>query len=314
MPQAQRRNQVLVVALTLPLLAVIAITAARPEFLPAPLPVVVVGALLYSAASIALVAWLRRRGLLVAVETEEPATPSTLSRVISSLHRPLTRRVLKGIQYSAIKLAHRGLADTKALRAYHPWDVLIAKRLSEEIEDGGALLDVGCGNGHRLHEVVLFRDLKSARGVDVWPADPKQSVGGVELTTFDGQNLPFEDKSIDVTMICYVLHHLHPEHASHMMHEAVRVASKKIIVLEDSLPCWTKLYRMRNWAHRVEADVEYGGASDTYKRTKGQAMFLTHDEWLSYFSNVPGVRKVSKEVLYPPMKYRHHTMFILELE
>jgi SAM-dependent methyltransferase len=217
------------------------------------------------------------------------------------------------VQFASVRLAHRGQGRATPLKAFSPWDVLVAKRLSAEITDGSVLLDVGCGNGHRLHEVALFRDLKSACGVDVVPPSATQSTASVQLMTFDGQNLPFADKSVDVSMICYVLHHLHPEHVAHMLKEALRVSSRKIIVLEDSLPTWTPMYRLRNWAHRVDADLEYTAGADTYQRTEGQAMFLTHDEWMTYLSQTLGVRRVTMESLHPLMEYRHHTMFVLEI-
>ena len=65
-------------------------------------------------------------------------------------------------------------------------------------------------------------------------------------------------------MMCYVAHHLIPEDAAALFAELVRVTRTKVLLVEDSLPSFGLLYRLRNRLHRIEAGLRYreGGGTD----------------------------------------------------
>ena len=183
-------------------------------------------------------------------------------------------------------------------------------RAVSELRDGDAVLDVGCGNGHVLDELRLFRSL-SCNGIDLVP--PTSPPCGVSIRPFDGLHIPYPDGAFDVALCCYVLHHLTREHAQRLIDEAVRVARRKLILLEDSLPNFDIAYRLRNRLHRVRTELEYSAASPHYQAADGDAMFLTHAGWQSFFAergNCGAVRIVCGAEI---CKYRHHTMIVVDL-
>jgi SAM-dependent methyltransferase len=229
--------------------------------------------------------------------------------MIGSITRAIARGVLQGLQLASVVAANTPRSSGREYARFRTWDLLKTQRMAERIHDGERLLDVGSGSGRRLIELGMFRRI-DRHGVDVHISG---APAGVEMHTYDGKTLPFPDASFDVVTICYVLHHLTPEHATSLMSEIIRVARRKVLVLEDSMPEWTFSYRLRNRFHRIEADLQYGNESTTYTSPHGEAMFLTHDEWKRWFGELPRVRHVDIEALDAISKYAHHTLFDLDL-
>ncbi len=90
---------------------------------------------------------------------------------------------------------------------------------------GPTILDIGAGGGH------VTRLLK-VRGYDVSALDIKNNVKipKIPLILFDGQKIPFSDKSFDTSLILTVLHHTKTQ--DELIAEALRV-SRKVIIIED---------------------------------------------------------------------------------
>lgn len=229
--------------------------------------------------------------------------------MLAKITRTLARGVLQGLQLVSVVAANRVRTVEKTYENFTTWDLLKSQRMAERIRDGEKVLDVGTGSGRRLVELSLFRRI-DCHGVDIHIGASRP---GIELHTYDGRTLPFPDQSFDVVMICYVLHHLTPENARDLMSEITRVAKRKVLVLEDSMPQWSFSYRMRNRMHRIEADLQYGGESETYVSPGSEAMFLTHDEWKQWFGKLSRVANVELVPLNDVSKYAHHTFFELEL-
>ena len=94
------------------------------------------------------------------------------------------------------------------------------------IEKGSKILDLGCGSGIATKG---FGDSFEAKIVGVDVRD-NRIIDIPFIKIIDGENLPFDDNSFDVTLINYVLHHCsNPER---LLKEAKRV-SRKIIIFED---------------------------------------------------------------------------------
>jgi SAM-dependent methyltransferase len=209
----------------------------------------------------------------------------------------------------AVFLAH--LPDRRGKRERRPTNlefVLRASRIARRVRDGDAVLDVGCGAGHLLSEIAMFREVRPF-GVDV--SLDRYVFKEIPAARFDGQTLPFSEKCFDVTVCCYVMHHLTPQQATLLLGEMVRVTRRRIVVLEDSLPRFDWAYRLRNRFHRINAAALYGGESASYRPPSDEAMFLTHDEWRAFGSEIPGVSGVAIESLQDVTRWRHHTLIDL---
>jgi SAM-dependent methyltransferase len=210
-----------------------------------------------------------------------------------------------------VVLANLASRTPREWRRHPPWDLLKAHRIATRLCDGDTVLDIGCGSGHTLAELAYFRRLE-AHGVDL--ALDRAGYAGASLARFDGLHLPYPDKSFDVSLLCYVVHHLTPEHASALLSEAIRVTRRRVVLIEDTLPRFGLLYRLRNRLHRVEAGLQYGAESTSYCGPRDEAMFLTHDGWTTFLAGLPSVAVVSIESLATVSRYDHHTLLDVELE
>lgn len=153
-------------------------------------------------------------------------------------------------------------------------------------------------------------------GVDIAVRQPPDIPGALtpDLRHFDGTVLPFEDDSFDVVQTCYVLHHLAADHAAELLEEMTRVARRRLVILEDSMPKWPMAYRLRNWAHLVESNLLYADESDDFSDHYSSSNFRTIDEWRSLFSELPEVASVEVDRLDGIKRYEHHTLFVVEFE
>ncbi|MBL8603775.1 MAG: methyltransferase domain-containing protein [Myxococcales bacterium] len=223
-------------------------------------------------------------------------------------------RAAQAVQSVSVRLANPGAAPPRC-EAVSTHDLLKAQRIAELIAPGEAVLDVGCGCGDRLVQVSLFRPDIEATGVDVsvgWPT-LFRGVKAPRLQSYDGRTLPFEDRRFDTVMSCYTLHHLSLDASAALLEEMRRCAKRRLILLEDSVPAWSFWYQLRNWAHIVDTDIQYG-SSLAYAPRRGVEGFLTRDAWCARLSALPGVRSVRFVSLDDISRYQHHSLFVVELD
>lgn len=89
-------------------------------------------------------------------------------------------------------------------------------------------VDIGCGNGILGLSISNKRPEVQMTGVDVhiWPKTV------IPVTKYDGDRLPFEDKSVDFAILSDVLHHC--EAPEEVLREAARI-SRQFIIIKDHL-------------------------------------------------------------------------------
>lgn len=227
--------------------------------------------------------------------------------------RAWLRGVARAVQSVAAKVANPP-PMTPGLAGITTHDLLKAHRLAKSLRAGDRVLDVGCGCGDRLVHLTLFQEQLDTHGVDLAVGQPTL-FGGVHaprLSTFDGQRLPFDDRSFDVVMLCYVLHHLGPREMHAMLEEATRCARRAVLLLEDSVAAWSPFQDLRNAMHIVDTDLEYA-ASPSYQRRGAIDSFLTRTEWTTLLRRLPRVTDARHVSLDDISTYRHHAMFVAEL-
>jgi SAM-dependent methyltransferase len=217
--------------------------------------------------------------------------------------RTLTRGLLSGLQYVAVQGANVRTSPLAGAARASAHDLLKAHRIAQLLAPGDRVLDIGCGRAERAQALRAFRPIDYT-GLEVAaPASPPRE----RVVLFDGEHVPFEDKTFDVVMLCYVLHHMSHARAASLLLDAARVARRRVILLEDSMAQWSLLYRIRNRLHRVESDLAYASATH-YGSPGDESMFLTHDAWRSFIGGLSPFRSVVVEPLGAISKYAHHTL------
>ena len=121
-----------------------------------------------------------------------------------------------------------------------------ARRLAPWGGAGQRVLDIGAG------DCYLDLDLQRRLSCTVVPVDVSDTNRTpLELQLYDGRTLPFADRSFDVALLLFVLHHA--EDPAALLGEARRTA-RRIIVFEDVTEGWWDRTAFR-WSHRVYARV-----------------------------------------------------------
>ena len=103
---------------------------------------------------------------------------------------------------------------------------LLGPHINASVKDCDSILDLGCGDG------VLASYLKKRCHQNITSIDTIDSnLTKMKVQLYDGQKLPFPDKSFDATMVVFVLHHC--QNIEDMLREIVWVTRKKIVIFEE---------------------------------------------------------------------------------
>ncbi len=144
-----------------------------------------------------------------------------------------------------------------------------ANEIAQFVEPKTRILDLGTGHGALAH--VLKKKLSAdVVGIDV--RDGRK--WDIDFLVFDGENLPFGDKSFDSTVIVFVLHHA--SNFRKLLHEAARVTRGAIVIYEDT-PA-NAFERKLCAAHGASFNKTFG--------IKNGTTFLSEEEWLREFDAV----------------------------
>ena len=136
-------------------------------------------------------------------------------------------------------LDRRGYYDTKKKRQ------LMIRNISSSIFDKifrenpriKKVIDVGCGTGDLvLHLAKKFPQIEKITGIDflkeIVNIASKNAKNFKRIFFLEGNllNIPFEDRSFDVTFCINVLHHVHKEDFEKAIKELTRITDKNIIL------------------------------------------------------------------------------------
>ena len=102
----------------------------------------------------------------------------------------------------------------------------IAAKLGPLLPKTARVLDVGCGDGQLAARILEARPDVQIVGIDVL-ARPRAFI---PVQLFDGQKIPFDDRSFDAVIFVDVLHHT--DDPSVLLHEARRV-SRNVVLIKD---------------------------------------------------------------------------------
>lgn len=128
---------------------------------------------------------------------------------------------------------------------------VLADRLVSLLPHGATLLDVGCGDGRIDALIQRQRPDLSIEGIDVLVRPETM----IPVTPFDGQRIPFPDRSFDVVMFVDVLHHTDAPET--LLAEAARVCRAAVLVKDhcaDGFLAWPTL-RFMDWVGNARHGV-----------------------------------------------------------
>lgn len=157
------------------------------------------------------------------------------------------------------------------------------------------VLDFGTGEGYVAAQIEKFGAKVTKLDIENFTAD------GSPVVLFDGVHAPFADKSFDVSVCTFVLHHA--EDQDGVIKELKRLTSKYIIVSEDVVN--TGLDKFLSWTHSQYSKLRYHSKEMSFKSA---------EEWKDFFIKhglkVVAESKMSRKVrspLYPI----HRRTFVL---
>ncbi len=137
--------------------------------------------------------------------------------------RPLSERLFNNTRVYRTKMALLGLLNPLPKDALDPWTA------------GREVLDLGCGPFQYLydpHAPALRVGVDRAR--DAMARADQAYPQSLHLVASVGDPLPFADKSFDVALLLFVLHHLPPAIVPGVLAEAARVARRHVLVFDHT--------------------------------------------------------------------------------
>jgi len=175
-----------------------------------------------------------------------------------------------------------------------------ARRLSppivQSLHDCASVMDFGFG------DMILTEHLDRTYAKKVVGVDTIDSnLSNMPVTLYDGNRLPFDDKSIDASMVIYVLHHC--QDIEGMLQELKRVSKKKIIIIEE-------VYK--NSLGRFILNLHDCGNILLSTKMDLPCNFMTLEKWMEIFTKLNlTVNKSFRIYQYPMFNLTHQIFFEL---
>lgn len=137
------------------------------------------------------------------------------------------------------------------------------------IQKGSKILDLGCGSGIIG---MTFQDYFQAKVIGVDIKDSR--IVPLPFKIINGKSLPFPEKSFDIVLINYVLHHSGDPIL--LLKEAKRVAKDKIVIYED-LP--------EGFLSKLRCKI-HGVSFNKFFKIKNRPSFKPEREWEKVFKKI----------------------------
>lgn len=178
----------------------------------------------------------------------------------------------------------------------------VGRRVARHLRTGERVLDYGAGTG------LLARYLHRRVGIEPTLADlvdygnRRDEFPFVKMS--DPFTIPADDRSFDVVLLLFALHHNPWEDQPKVLSEASRLFRRRLIVIEDTPfhaadrianVFWDRVLNLR---HGVPTPCTFRGVGDWIRVFGCQGLSVAHLE--------------SYRPIWPTLGTYHHTMFVLE--
>ena len=153
----------------------------------------------------------------------------------------------------------------------------VAKKLIKyyKLKPGSKVLDVGCGKGYLLYEMIkIIPDLK-VYGFDISSYALKKNFKLKNLKVFKHtakEKIPFKSNSFDLVISINTLHNLEIFNLETAITEINRVGKKKYIAVE-SFKNDQQLFNLQCWALTCQSFFSYNAWKWLYKKLKYKGDF-----------------------------------------
>ena len=178
----------------------------------------------------------------------------------------------------------------------------VVRKLAPWLAPGETFLDLGSGTG------LVARRLAKVTGASATGCDAYEFGNRVDLPYLqqsDPLQVPCEDRAFDVVIMCFVLHHIENwDDQLRVAAEAMRVARKRVLVLEDTPFNSVDLLFNKAWDWALN---QRHGIPVPFT-------FRSREEWTDLFS-ADGYRVGHTESYrpkWPTLGMYHHTLFVLD--
>jgi SAM-dependent methyltransferase len=180
----------------------------------------------------------------------------------------------------------------------------VGSRVARHLSPGWRVLDYGSGTG------LVSRWLAERRGIRPVLADLVEYRNRRRELAFlkmdDPLHVPSPDRAFDAVLLLFALHHNPYETQGKVLAEAVRLADRRLIVIEDTP--FTRVDHAFN--------VFWDRALNLRHRVPTPLAFRSVEEWLAMFMehDLASVHVESYRPKWPTLMTYHHTLFVLERE
>jgi SAM-dependent methyltransferase len=179
----------------------------------------------------------------------------------------------------------------------------VGSRIAPWLSRGETMLDLGAGTG------FISRWLLDRTGVRPTLTDVVDYGNRARSLPFvvqeDPLRVPVEDGSFDVVMMLFVFHHMERyEDQDRLLDEAVRIARRRLVVMEDTPVtradlAWNKAWdRLLNWRHGVPTPFTFRSPGAWLDAFKDHDLSIAHAETF--------------RPLIPSLKTYPHSLFVLD--
>jgi SAM-dependent methyltransferase len=179
----------------------------------------------------------------------------------------------------------------------------VGTKVAPHLERGSTMLDLGAGTGY------ISRWLKARTGVEPTLTDVvsyhnrERSLPFITLS--DPFSVPVPDGSFDIVILLFVFHHVdHLDDQERLLDEAVRIAKRRIVILEDTPGNRLDLLFNKGWdwilnrRHRVPCPFTFRRAHEWIDLFKRRDLSIAHAE--------------TYRPTWPTLKTYPHTLYVLD--
>lgn len=162
-------------------------------------------------------------------------------------------------------------------------------------------LDVGCGDMTLSRRIGALWPDSRWQGVDIHapPVTTPSETDWSAYLQFDGRHLPLADGSVDVVLLCDVLHHAAPADQQQLFAECARVA-RHLVVWKDHFEYGPWSRRMLkamdfvgNWAYGIRAPDFYYTPAQLAQLARGAGLAeVTRHTGIELYAHLPLVRSI----------------------